>query len=58
MYIFKHDDIVAAFTKFGFSTYIIYPLAACKLFGISMIWIRKKTILLNLAYAGFLITLS
>jgi hypothetical protein len=33
MYFFKHEDIVGAFTSFGYPTYLIYPYAVLKLIG-------------------------
>jgi hypothetical protein len=53
MYIFNNEMITAGFTKFGYPTYIIYPLAALKILGVISLWVRKFPTLTNLAYAGF-----
>jgi len=53
MYIFKNADINAAFTSFGYPTYIIYPLAIAKILGVIAIWQNKSQILKEWAYAGF-----
>ena len=53
MYVFNHEEIAVVFTKLGYPTYIMYPLASMKMLGLIAIWSRKSKILLNLAYAGF-----
>ena len=53
MYFFNYDEVSATFTKLGYPTYIIYPLAVAKLLGLVAILTRKIEILKNLAYAGF-----
>lgn len=53
MYVLNHDYILAAFTKLGYPTYIIYPLAAAKILGLIAIWTKKSPLLKDLAYAGF-----
>ena len=53
MYIFKHADVAAIFTKLGYPTYIIYPLAIAKFLGIVAIWTNKSRLLKEWAYAGF-----
>ena len=53
MYIFMHDFAADAFTKIGYPTYIIYPLAIAKLLGVIAIWTRKSETLKEWAYAGF-----
>ena len=53
MYFFNHEEIVGAFTKLGFPTYIIYPLATLKLLGLAAIWSKVSKSLIEWAYAGF-----
>ena len=52
MYLFQHDVAVEAYTKLGYPTYLIYPLAFAKLAGLITIWANVKT-LKEWAYAGF-----
>lgn len=52
-YIFKHALILDVFAKLGFPAYIIYPLAAAKLLGITAILTKKSRTLKEWAYAGF-----
>ena len=52
-YIFNHEAIRAAFTGFGYPTYIIYPLAGAKILGIIAILTKKSALLKEWAYAGF-----
>ena len=42
MYVFNHEEIAGLFTKFGYPTYIIYPLAVAKLTGVSGFTIKQK----------------
>ena len=53
MYFFNYDEVSATFTKLGYPTYIVYPLAVAKLLGLVAIWTRKLETLKNLAYAGY-----
>ena len=53
MYIFNHEMVVGIFTKLGYPTYIIYPLAIAKILGLIAIWTRKSNTLKEWAYAGF-----
>ena len=54
MYFVQHDMVVEAFTKLGYPTYLIYPLAIAKLAGIVAIWTRISKTLTDMAYAGFI----
>ena len=58
MYIFNNEAIVEAFTKLGYPTYIIYPLAVAKILGLIAIWYRKINWLKEWAYAGFFFNLT
>jgi hypothetical protein len=53
MYFFQHDDVAQMFTNFGYPTYIIYPYAVVKLFGLFAIWNPNFIIIKEWAYAGF-----
>lgn len=53
MYFLKHEDISAAFTSFGYPTYIIYPYAIVKLLGLVAVWGPNFKILKEWAYAGY-----
>ncbi len=53
MYFFNYDEVSATFTKLGYPTYIVYPLAVAKLLGLVAIWTRRSETLKNLAYAGY-----
>ncbi|WP_430816845.1 DoxX family protein [Carboxylicivirga sp. RSCT41] len=53
MYIFNNAAINEAFIKLGYPTYIIYPLAIAKLFGLLAILTNKSKVLKEWAYAGF-----
>lgn len=53
MYFFQNDMVSETFTKLGFPTYIIYPLAIAKILGLIAIWTKKSAMLKEWAYAGF-----
>lgn len=53
MYFFQNEQIVGAFTKLGYPTYLIYPLAILKLLGLIAIWTKMSKSLTEWAYAGF-----
>lgn len=53
MYFYDHAMVSEVFTKLGFPTYIIYPLAVAKILGLIAIWTRKNQTLKEWAYAGF-----
>ena len=53
MYLFNHAEVSETFTKLGYPTYIIYPLAIAKLLGLVAIWTNKIKALKDWAYAGF-----
>jgi len=57
MYFFANDMASEAFTKLGFPTFIIYPLAIAKLLGLVAIWTGKSKLLKEWAYAGFFFNL-
>jgi len=53
MYIFNHEVMVETFTKLGYPSYIIYPLATAKVLGLIAIWTNLSNTLKEWAYAGF-----
>ena len=53
MYIFNNEVVSEMFVKFGYPTYIIYPLAFAKILGLLVLWNRKFIVLKEWAYAGF-----
>ncbi len=53
MYLFNNEMVRETFTRLGFPTYIIYPLAIIKILGLIAIWTKKSSTLKEWAYAGF-----
>lgn len=53
MYIFNHAEVANIFTKLGYPTYIVYPLAIAKILGVMAILTKFSRILKEWAYAGF-----
>lgn len=53
MYLFNHEMVADMFTRLGYPTYIIYPLALAKILGLVAIWTKKSQTLKEWAYAGF-----
>ncbi len=53
MYIFSHQRISEIFSRLGYPTYIIYPLAIAKVLGVIAIVTKKSELLKEWAYAGF-----
>ena len=53
MYLFNHEVMVETFTKLGYPSYIIYPLATAKVLGLIAIWSNISNSLKEWAYAGF-----
>ena len=53
MYFFNHSMVSDTFTRLGYPTYIIYPLAIAKILGLVAIWTNKSNTLKEWAYAGF-----
>lgn len=53
MYFFNNPYVAETFTRVGYPTYLIYPLAIAKLLGLVAIWTRKSKRLKEWAYAGF-----
>lgn len=52
MYFVKNADVILEFEKLGFPTWIIYPLAICKIAAIAVILSNKGGVLKQWAYAG------
>ncbi len=53
MYLFNHEMMAETFTKLGYPSYIIYPLATAKILGLIAIWTNLSNTLKEWAYAGF-----
>ena len=53
MYFFNHEMVSDTFSRLGFPTYIIYPLAIAKILGLVAIWTKKSNTLKEWAYARF-----
>ncbi len=53
MYFVMNEMVTEIFTKLGYPTYIIYPLAVAKILGVIAILTRKSDTLKEWAYAGF-----
>jgi len=53
MYLFNNSMVNEVFTKLGYPTYLIYPLAIAKILGLIAIWTKKSNTLKEWAYAGF-----
>ncbi|MGY0408728.1 MAG: DoxX family protein [Polaribacter sp.] len=53
MYVFNHEEVAGMFSKFGYPSYIIYPLAVAKILGLIAIWFINNKSLKEWAYAGF-----
>lgn len=53
MYIFNHEEIAGLFTKFGYPSYIIYPLALAKTTGVTVLVLSKNSKIREWAYVGF-----
>ncbi|MEM7180205.1 MAG: DoxX family protein [Spirochaetota bacterium] len=53
MYFAQNPMVREEFTKLGFPTYIIYPLAIAKILGVIAILSKKSKLLKEWAYAGF-----
>lgn len=52
-YFFNHQAIVDFFVNMGYPTYLIYPLAVAKIFGLIAVWGNFSKWLKEWAYAGF-----
>ncbi|MDW3652739.1 MAG: DoxX family protein [Bacteroidia bacterium] len=53
MYFFNHEMVSETFSRLGYPTFIIYPLAIAKILGLIAIWTKKSETLKEWAYAGF-----
>ncbi len=52
MYFVKNADVTAIFESLGFPTWIIYPLAFCKIGAVAIILSNKGGVLKQWVYAG------
>ncbi|NOU61772.1 DoxX family protein [Marinifilum caeruleilacunae] len=53
LYFTEHSEMVKGFELYGYPSYIIYPLAIAKIFGLLAIWFCKNKVIKEWAYAGF-----
>ena len=53
MYFIQYEEVAKTFTTLGYPTYIIYPLAIAKFFGVIALWSNGFPKIQGLAYAGF-----
>lgn len=58
MYFDKNVDVVLVFENLGFPTWIIYPLAICKIAVVAVILYIKGGALKQWAYAGLFYLIS
>lgn len=52
-YFVFYDALYAYFIRYGYPTYLIYPLGIAKIIGSLIILYNKNKFLTDLAYAGF-----
>jgi len=52
-YFVSYDELVVYFNRYGYPTYLIYPLGIAKIIGSIVILWNKNKFLKELAYAGF-----
>lgn len=57
-YFFNNEMIAGFFESMGYPTYLIYPLAIAKIFGLAAIWGNFSKWLKEWAYAGFFFNTS
>lgn len=53
LYFVFYDTLVMYFERYGYQTYLIYPLAVAKIVGALVILYNKNRLLKEFAYAGF-----
>jgi len=53
LYFVYYDTLVMYFNRYGYPSYIIYPLAIAKITGSLVILYNKNKLLKELAYMGF-----
>lgn len=53
MYVMNTDAVRGMFTSFGYPSYLVYPLATAKFFGLIAIWQTKFKTIKEWAFAGF-----
>ena len=53
LYFVYYDSLVIYFKRYGYPTYIIYPLALAKIVGSMVILYNKNKLLKEVAYIGF-----
>ncbi|SDR79378.1 DoxX-like family protein [Polaribacter sp. KT25b] len=58
MYFFNHEEVAKMFTRFGYSTDIIYPYAVAKIVGVIALWYTGNNTVKLFAYLGFFIAFT
>ena len=53
LYFVYYDELVVYFERYGYPTYLIYPLAGAKIIGSFVILKSKNRLLVDFTYAGF-----
>jgi hypothetical protein len=53
LYFIFYDTLVVYFKRYGYPTYLIYPLGIAKIIGSIIILYNKNKFLIDFAYAGF-----
>ncbi len=53
LYFVYYDTLVIYFNRYGYPTYIIYPLAVAKIVGSLTVLYHKNKLLKEVAYIGF-----
>jgi hypothetical protein len=53
LYFVCHDILVIYFKRYGYPTYLIYPLGVAKIIGSAVVLYDKNRVLKELTYAGF-----
>lgn len=54
----ENADVTLAFKNLGFPTWLVYPLAICKVLAVAVILNNKGTVLKEWAYAGLFFNTS
>lgn len=53
LYFVYYEELIIYFEKYGYPTYLIYPIGIAKILGSLVILYNKNKFLKELAYAGF-----
>ena len=53
LYVVYYDVLIMYFERYGYPTYLIYPLAGAKIIGSLVVLFSRNRVLIELTYAGF-----